>query len=295
MLKYLYSTSEYGISFHSAANQTIQAFNHFPHHHDKEAYSDATPPPSPADCNNLTAFSDACWGGQFGNAVPDGTPLPLFKFRSLSGYIVSCAGGPIAWKAIRQDTTASSSCVAEINATHECIKDLLSIKHRAIDLGFPDASTTIPVYNNNKSAVDWASSVTLKGTKHINLHETCVREYHQDKTVKVLHIPGVINSSDPFTKELKDAAHFRRCRESFMVSKTNFLQYGHCVPAEMAGRTLPYYSMMSADTPATFAKSFQKDFKTPKDFSDALSPSNPACATETRHGENCTYGLEQAF
>jgi hypothetical protein len=139
ILKYLYSTSEYGISFHSSANKTIQAFNHFPHHHDKEAYSDATTPPSPADCPNLTAFSDPCWGGQFGNAVPDGTPLELFKFRSLSGYLICCAGGPVAWKAIRQDQTANSSCVAEINATHECVNDLLSVCNRAIDLGFDDA------------------------------------------------------------------------------------------------------------------------------------------------------------
>eukprot|EP00956_Cyclotella_meneghiniana_P012602 scaffold17913_cov36-Cyclotella_meneghiniana.AAC.1 len=66
-LKYLYSTSEYGISNHSDASNTIQAFNHFPSHHDKEAYEDAVPP-SPGDVKRLTSFSDACWGGQFGNA-----------------------------------------------------------------------------------------------------------------------------------------------------------------------------------------------------------------------------------
>ena len=42
-LKYLFSTSDYGISFLSRASSTLQAHNHFPHHHDKEAYSDATP------------------------------------------------------------------------------------------------------------------------------------------------------------------------------------------------------------------------------------------------------------
>jgi hypothetical protein len=261
VLKYLYSTSDYGICFHSFANPNIQAFNHFPHHHDKEAYSDATPP-APADCHKLTAYSDACWGGQFGNAIPDGTPVELFKFRSLSGYLICCAGGPIAWKAIRQNQTASSSCVAEINATHECINDLLSIKHRALDLGMPDAAKTITVYNDNKSAVDWASSVTLKGTKHINLHECCVREQHQNKTVKVTHIPGVINSSDLFTKEIKDAAHFRRCRDSFMVSKANFMKYGRCVPSHLTAKEdLPYYSIMSPETPATFARALESGRK----------------------------------
>eukprot|EP00804_Cyclotella_cryptica_P021483 CCRYP_005804-RA/>CCRYP_005804-RA protein AED:0.39 eAED:0.32 QI:0/-1/0/1/-1/1/1/0/524 len=254
-MKYLYSTSEYGISFHSSAQHTIQAFNHFPHHHDKEAYSDASPPlPSPADCNNLTAFSDACWGGQFGNAVPDDTPLALFKYRSLSGFVICCTGGPIAWKSIRQNQTANSSCVAEINATHECVNELLSIKHRAMDLGFPDATSTITVYNDNKAAVDWAASVTLKGTKHINLHENCVREAHQSGVVRVKHMPGVINASDLFTKELRDAAHFRRCRDSFMVSKSNFMRHQHCIPSHLADRAnLPYYSIRSSLTPSELA------------------------------------------
>ena len=61
-LRYIYSTAEYGISYHSDARSTLQAFNHFPHHHDKEAYTDATPP-SPSESHQLTAFSNACWGG----------------------------------------------------------------------------------------------------------------------------------------------------------------------------------------------------------------------------------------
>ena len=106
-LKYLYSTSEYGISFHSEdATNTLQAFNHFPHHHDKEAYSDATPP-SPGDCHQLTAFSDACWGEQIGNAVPDGTPIELFKLRSICPVLLSAGQGGYFLK-IHQTTTNSS-------------------------------------------------------------------------------------------------------------------------------------------------------------------------------------------
>ena len=43
-LKYLTSTREYGISFHSKSSSTIQTFNHFPYHHDKEAYIESTAP-----------------------------------------------------------------------------------------------------------------------------------------------------------------------------------------------------------------------------------------------------------
>ena len=58
-LKYLYSTSNYGISFTLKASSTLQANNHFPHHHDKEPYTDVTPP-SLSKCEHLTAFSNTC-------------------------------------------------------------------------------------------------------------------------------------------------------------------------------------------------------------------------------------------
>ena len=54
-LKYLTTTNEYSISFHSKSSATIQAFNHFPHHHDRGAYTEATAP-SPSGCHQLTAY-----------------------------------------------------------------------------------------------------------------------------------------------------------------------------------------------------------------------------------------------
>jgi hypothetical protein len=194
--------------------------------------------------SRLTGFTDACWGGQFGNAVPEGTPLELFKFRSLSGYLICRSGGPIAWKSIRQNQTSRSSCKAEIKATDACVVKLLAVRHLARDLYLSDADNRTTIFNDNKSAVDWSSALTNKGTKHLNLHETAIRENMQNKTVKITHIPGKINASNLFTKELKDDAHFHRCRDTFMVSKANFLKHGHCVPAHLADRQdLPFYSL----------------------------------------------------
>ena len=118
-LKYLTSTNEYSISFHSESSATIQSFNHSPHHHDRETYTEATDPSS-SEYHQLTAYYDAYWGGQFGSAVEDGTLLELFKFRSHSGFLICRSGGPIAWKSIRQNHTALSSCEADIMATNEC-------------------------------------------------------------------------------------------------------------------------------------------------------------------------------
>ena len=49
----------------------------------------------------------------------------------------------------------------------------------------------------------------------------------------VLHIPGIINPSDLFTKEIKDAAHYRRLRDTMMVSLSNFMTHGHVVPVAL--------------------------------------------------------------
>ena len=59
-LKYLTSTNEYGIYFHSNPSSMIQVFNHYPRHHNKEAYTEATAT-SPSECHQLTAIYNANW------------------------------------------------------------------------------------------------------------------------------------------------------------------------------------------------------------------------------------------
>ena len=114
-------------------------------------------------------------------------------------------------------------------------------------MNLPDIMDPTTVYNDNQACVDWSSTVTTKGIKHVNLRENRVREAQVAGHVHVKHIPGVINSANIFTKELKDSAHFRRLRDSFMVSKSNFKQFHHNVPNHMAPRTnLPYTSALHA-------------------------------------------------
>ena len=131
------STNEYGISFQSQSFSKTQAFNHFPPHHDKEAYTETTSP-SLSECYQLTAFWNANWGGQFGSAVEYDTTLELSKFRSLLGFLIWRSGGPIVWKSIRQNQTALISCGSEIMATNECTTELQSLKHCVNDLVIPE-------------------------------------------------------------------------------------------------------------------------------------------------------------
>ena len=127
-------------------------------------------------------------------------------------------------------------------ATNECMKAFLSIKNYALDIGILYARQCTPIYNNNQACVNWTACCTSKGTKHLNLHENHVHECHQDKTAKVMNIPGIINRSDIFMKELCDGTHFRCLPKSTIVS-TYFPQIpSHCSDPCASIRT--YHTML---------------------------------------------------
>ena len=70
--------------------------------------------------------------------------------------------------------TALSSCEAKIMATNECATELQSLKHRANNIGIPEAYSRTKKYKDNKSTIQLAASVTSKGIKHLNLQENMV-------------------------------------------------------------------------------------------------------------------------
>ena len=82
-----------------------------------EAFEDAVAP-TPGQSHRITTYTDANWESQIGNALRKGTPVALFKLRSMSGAMAFRMNGPMAWKTERQPRTSLSSCEAEINATN---------------------------------------------------------------------------------------------------------------------------------------------------------------------------------
>ena len=105
-------------------------------------------------------------------------------------------GGPIARKAVRQELTIRSTCKAEIRATEEAVKDILSLRHRYNDMDLPESAGTTRLYNDNQGTVDWAKGTITKGMRHINLKYCAVRDSIQAKEVDLYHIPVAINPSD---------------------------------------------------------------------------------------------------
>jgi len=80
----------------------------------------------------------------------------------------------------------------------------------------------IPVYNDNKGAIDWSHSFSTKGMRHYNIRENAVREAQQLQEVFVSHVNGKCNPADIFTKEFKSDSIFRAIRALLLFPSSAF-------------------------------------------------------------------------
>ena len=147
----------------------------------------------------------------------------------MSGAVVMRSGGPIAWKAERQERTALSSCDAEIRATNMGSRLTVNTRHMISslsDLGYPisDCKSSTPLFNDNDACVKWCHNMTTKGNRHIENKENSTREWVADGTISISHVSGKSNVSDIFTKEMRDGANFRRLRDSFMCRSSDYIK-----------------------------------------------------------------------
>jgi hypothetical protein len=147
----------------------------------------------------------------------------------MSGAIIFCSGGPLTWKAERQERTSLSTCEAEIRATNmgSCLTvNLRNLILHLQSIGYPidDTNTATPLYNDNEACVKWCHNLTTKGNRHIEHRENATREWVADGSIAVSHVSTKCNISDIFIKEMRDGANFLRLRDSFMSRASDFLK-----------------------------------------------------------------------
>jgi hypothetical protein len=95
-----------------------------------------------------------------------------------------------------------------------------------VESGHNIADVTSPTlcFNDNNACVRWSYDMTsFKAACHVELRENSVRKWVQSKLLTVKHVSGKLNPSDIFTKEMRDAMHFRRLRDSFMSRLSDFV------------------------------------------------------------------------
>ena len=149
-----------------------------------------TPNPFPL----FRAFTDSDW------AMTEGR-------RSVSGFIVECAGAPIAWSSKQQAIVALSSCEAEYLACAHCAREIVWLRSLFNELGFGQTKPTV-LFCDNKGTVSCTHDPhSHSQMKHIDIRAHFIRDCVNSKIIDVHHISGVDNTADVLTKPLNKVIH----------------------------------------------------------------------------------------
>jgi hypothetical protein len=214
---------ELGLQFTSSPNASLESYIHFPLSNDSKCSS----------YNNLNNLNicDANWGPQDAS-IPSSTNTRLVSInesRSICGHIFFLGGCPILWKTHKEARISRSSCEAEVKATDECVKNVQMFRNILSDLSLLDPSSPTPVYNDNRGSVDWSNSSSTKGMRHVNIRENAIHEAHLFNEVSILHIPGMANPADLFTKEFKSDLTFWSLRSLILFYPSSFKSSVPCL------------------------------------------------------------------
>jgi Reverse transcriptase (RNA-dependent DNA polymerase) len=127
--------------------------------------------------------------------------------KSISGYVVTIAGGAVAWSSKKQSTVAPSTPEAEYIAAAHVAKQVLWHRSLLKELKFP-LSTPSTIFSDNQSAISIAHHPEFHArTKHIDIAFHFLRDHVQKGTIDLSYINTDFNIADIFTKPLRKPTH----------------------------------------------------------------------------------------
>lgn len=142
----------------------------------------------------FTAFADSDW------AMSEDR-------KSVSGFLVECGNGPLAWSSKQQVVVALSSCEAEYLACSHCARQIIWLRSLFEELGFTQEQPT-PLYCDNQGTVACTHDPQAHSRmKHIDIRAHFIRDSVNRRLIDVHHIPGIENPADLLTKPLHRTIH----------------------------------------------------------------------------------------
>lgn len=119
--------------------------------------------------------------------------------KSVSGWVVKIAGGPVSWQSKKQPTRALSSCEAEFISLCEATREVIWLTQFLTELGIEHE--TPMMFTDSQSAMEWSRNAgNHQRTKHVALKYFFVRDAVQNKRVKLAYISTKENEADILTK-----------------------------------------------------------------------------------------------
>ena len=143
----------------------------------------------------LLSYSDADWAGQVDNR------------RSTSGRVHMLNGSALMWTSRQQRCVSLSTAAAEYVALSEAGRDVLWLRQLLGELGMPLANPTRLMEDNN-SAIKWTEdSHAWSRSRHIDCSFHAIRQWCDDKIVKVEKVDTSAQLADLCTKALPTVQH----------------------------------------------------------------------------------------
>jgi hypothetical protein len=153
----------------------------------------------------VDVYSDSDWGSDSGDR------------KSVSGYVVFLAQGPVAWRSVKQRIVAQSTCEAEFIALSEAIKELLWFLKMLKELRF-EMERKPRIFVDNQSAIALTKNpVAHNRTKHIDIRYFFIRHHIENGEFDIIYVPSGKNIADIFTKCVSQQIFARHLKK--LISK----------------------------------------------------------------------------
>ena len=188
---------------------------------------------------------DAAGDPMFGMTDSDYANTTEERRRSISGYCFFVYGGLVNWKSKLQPLTAASTHEAELIAMSFAADEAIWLRRLLLEVGFSVPAVWHMRHNeadddptefadratekwiakmrptwllgDNQSAIFTANNPeTSQRSKHLEIRWFRIRDYINDLTLQVRHIPTLDNVADFFTKSLQGEEQFGRFRMHLM-------------------------------------------------------------------------------
>ena len=143
--------------------------------------------------NGLCAFSDSSW------TAP----------KSVCGYCVMMAGGPIAFSSRKLNLIADSSAMSEYSAGSACTKEVAFVRNLLNELGFTVQGPVILGVDNVAAIKISEDRGATKLTKHFDFAAYRLRDECEHLRVRVVWTNTELQTADIFTKALDSDAFYR--------------------------------------------------------------------------------------
>ncbi len=146
-----------------------------------------------ADKYGVHALSDSSW------TAP----------KSVCGYVVYMAGGPIAFSSRKLNVIADSTALAEYSAGSSCAKEITFVRNLCNELGFVIPGPIVLALDNQASIKIAEDNGAGKLTKHFDFAVHRLRDDVECMRIKLTFVNTHDQTADIFTKALDEEAYLR--------------------------------------------------------------------------------------